>query len=146
MTRLTPDEQITLMTLWSIFRSPLMFGGNLPDNDAFTLSLLTNEEVLSVNQHSTGNRELFRNEGHIGWVANVPNSKEKYVALFNTNDATAENPDGTEPVTVVFRDLGFSGQCKVRDLWAGKEVGTFTGRYTAEIPSHGAGLYKIIPE
>jgi len=65
MSELTSDEQITLMTLWCIFRSPLMFGGDLPGNDEFTLSLLTNEEVLTANQQSTGNRELFNRNGHI---------------------------------------------------------------------------------
>ena len=53
---LTKDEQVTLMSLWAIFRSPLMMGGDLPSNDAFTLGLLTNPEVLAVNQRSTGNR------------------------------------------------------------------------------------------
>ena len=59
MSRLTRDEQVTLMTAWSIARSPLMFGGNLPDNDDFTLSIITNDDVLAVNQRSTGGRQLF---------------------------------------------------------------------------------------
>ena len=58
--RFTRDEQYTLMTLWSIFRSPLMFGGDLPSTDAFTLSLLTNKNVLAMHRRSTRNRQLFR--------------------------------------------------------------------------------------
>ena len=59
MTRFSKEEQITLMTLFSIFRSPLMFGGNLPSNDAFTFSLITNKDVLYVNKFSKNNKQLF---------------------------------------------------------------------------------------
>ena len=54
---LTHDEQYTLMSMWSIFRSPLMFGGDIPSSDAFTIDILTNPEVLDVNQHSENGRE-----------------------------------------------------------------------------------------
>lgn len=68
MSLLTRDEQVTLMTLWAIFRSPLMMGGDLPSNDEFTLKLLTNREVLAVNQQSTKNRELYaRGNRSPGW-------------------------------------------------------------------------------
>lgn len=82
----THDEQFTLMTLWSIFRSPLIMGGDLTKLDDFTLSLLTNPEVIAVNQSSTRNRELFNRDGLIGWVADVPGSTDRYLALFNTRD------------------------------------------------------------
>lgn len=83
-THFSQDEQYTLMTLWSIARSPLIIGGNLPNNDAFTLSLLTNDEVIGVDQASTENRELFERKGFRAWLANVSGSKDKYLALFNT--------------------------------------------------------------
>jgi len=86
MTRFTPDEQRTLMTLWSIFRSPLMFGGDLPSNDAFTLGLLTNQNVLHVNQHSTNGRQLFRRGDLVGWTADDPATGDKFLALFNAQD------------------------------------------------------------
>ncbi len=82
-THFTTNEQITLMTLWSIARSPLIMGGHLPKNDAFTLSLLNNDEVLAVNQRSANNRQLFRANDLIAWVADVPDSIDKYLALFN---------------------------------------------------------------
>lgn len=85
-TRLTQDEQITLMTLWSVARSPLMMGGDLTRLDPFTLFLLTNDEVLAVNQHSVGNRPLFDRDGLIGWVAEAPGTSDRYLALFNTRD------------------------------------------------------------
>ncbi|RSK34593.1 NPCBM/NEW2 domain-containing protein [Hymenobacter metallilatus] len=85
-TRFTRDEQYTLMSLWSIFRSPLMFGGALPSNDAFTLSLLTNKDVLAVNQRSTHNRQLFRENNLIAWTADDPQTGDKFLALFNAQD------------------------------------------------------------
>jgi alpha-galactosidase len=86
MSRLTRDEQVTLMTLFSIFRSPLMFGGDLPGNDAFTLSLLTNNEVLAVSKSSNNNRELFSNNDLISWTADDPQTGDKFLALFNAVD------------------------------------------------------------
>lgn len=87
-THFTTDEQYTLMSLWSIARSPLMHGGDMTKTDSLTLALLTNDEVLAVNQHSANNRQLFRTEdGLIAWVADVPGSKDKYLAVFNTRDA-----------------------------------------------------------
>jgi hypothetical protein len=83
-THFSHDELYTLMTLWSIARSPLILGGNLPNNDEFTLSLLTNDEIIAVNQTSTGNRELFEHGGLRGWVADVAGSRDKYLGLFNT--------------------------------------------------------------
>jgi len=79
----TQDEQYTLMTLWSIFKSPLMFGGNLPDNSAFTKSLITNEEVLDMHHYSVNNRQFFNTDDQIGWTADDPKTGDKYVALFN---------------------------------------------------------------
>jgi len=86
--RFTPDEQYTLMSLWSIARSPLMMGGDLTQLDPFTLSLLNNDEVLTVNQHSENNRPLFNEDDLIAWVADVPGSKDQYLALFNASDRT----------------------------------------------------------
>jgi len=144
MTRLTHDEQITLMSLWCIFRSPLMFGGDLPSNDEFTLSLLTNDEVLAVNQNSTGGREVFSRDGLVAWAADVPGSKDRYVALFNTRSAP-ESGDPTVAVQVTFKDLGLEGPCAVRDLWAHKDLGEFSDTFAQPIAYHGAGLYRIRP-
>ena len=85
-TRFTQDEQRTLMTLWSIFRSPLMFGGDLPSIDAATLALLTNPRVLAVHHASAHNRQLFRRGDLVGWVADDPATGDKYLALFNAQD------------------------------------------------------------
>ncbi|MBP1664884.1 MAG: hypothetical protein H6Q19_2024, partial [Bacteroidetes bacterium] len=86
-TAFTPDEQYTLMTLWCIARSPLIFGGDLPTSDDFTIKLITNKEVLAVNKKSTNNRELFAQNGLYAWVADDPKSGDKYLAVFNAQDA-----------------------------------------------------------
>jgi hypothetical protein len=86
MTAFTKDEQYTLMTLWTIFKSPLMFGGHFPDNDPFTLSLLTNKNVLKVLNESTNNRPLFTDKDKAAWTADEPKTGAKYLAVFNTAD------------------------------------------------------------
>ena len=86
MTNFTKDEQYTLMTLWSIFKSPLMFGGNLPDNDTFTLSLLSNKQVLAVLNKSTNNKPLFNDKDKAAWIADESGTGAKYLAVFNKAD------------------------------------------------------------
>ncbi|HEX9934529.1 MAG TPA: glycoside hydrolase family 27 protein [bacterium] len=138
-TRFTRDEQVTLMSLWSIFRSPLMMGGDLPSSDAFTLSLLTNEEVLAVNQNSENNRELFRRGNAVVWAADVPDSKSKIIALFNVGD---EQP---ETVSISWSELGLSGPCKVRDLWLKKDLGVLEGGLELALPVHSSKMLKVSP-
>lgn len=83
-TNFTPDEQRTCMTLWCIARSPLILGADMTRMDADTLKLLTNREVLAVNQASSGNRQISRDsDDRIVWAADAPDGKDKYVALFN---------------------------------------------------------------
>jgi alpha-galactosidase len=86
MSQLTKDEQYTLMSLFLICRSPLMFGGHLPDNDAFTYQLITNEEALAILQKSQNNRLLFNNGEKIAWMADNPETGDKYIALFYSPD------------------------------------------------------------
>jgi alpha-galactosidase len=83
---LTRAEQRSLMTLMCIFRSPLMFGGDLPTTDSETMKLITNADVLHVDQHSKDNRQVSRNNDLIVWTANDEKTKDKYVAMFNVQD------------------------------------------------------------
>lgn len=85
-TRFSRDEQVLCMTLWSIARSPLIFGGDLTQLDDFTLGLLNNPAVIAVNQASTHNRQVSREDNLIVWAADVPGSDDRYVALFNAQD------------------------------------------------------------
>ena len=144
MSSLTKDEQVTLMTLFSIFRSPLMFGGNLPDNDKFTLKLLTNRDVLYVNQHSSGNRQLFNKDGKIAWMANDPLTRDKFLAVFYASDsASSTNIGGAVTLPVDLTLLGIDGSCLVKDLWSGKVLRNFSKEFAPQIRPHASGLYRI---
>lgn len=132
----TRDEQITLMTLWTISRSPLMFGGHLPDNDEFTLGLLTNDEVLNVLRASQDNRQLFREGNHVAWIAKGSNSDDQYLALFNIGDESS----------TVEIDLGLiSGNAayEARDLWSKTDVGAVQGKWSQELAPHAAKFYRL---
>lgn len=101
-TQFTKDEQYTMMTLWSIARSPLIFGGDMTRLDDFTKSILTNPEMLEVNQNSTNNRQVSREKNLIVWTADDPNSDDMFVALFNAQDKADKvdfaNADYASPV------------------------------------------------
>ena len=144
-TRFSKDEQYTLMTLWAIARSPLIFGGDMRHMDDFTLSLITNEEVIAVDQESGGNHQLSSVGGIIIWVADVPRSRDKYVAVFNTNDAPPGNTQASMRTTVKLSDLGFKGDCRIRDLWRKQIIGEFKEMFAGDINWHGAGLYRLSP-
>ncbi len=134
----THDEQYTLMTLWSIFRSPLMFGGDLPSSDDFTIALITNPEVLAVNQASSHGHQSYRQGDTIAWTADTTGSKAeaKYVAVFNIGDKEM-------PVDLKWSDVGVSGnQATVRDLWARKDLGKQAGVRLALAP-HASVFYKV---
>ena len=139
MTLLTHDEQTMLITLWSIANSPMMFGGNLPDNDDFTLSLLTNDEVLAMDQKATGGRELFNHGNQIAWTADKPGSRAKYLAVFNVGDASEEE------VQVNWADLGLPKNCATRDLWSGKEASAAAAGRSFRLKPHTAALYLLRP-
>jgi len=101
-TNFTKNEQYTLMSLWAIGRSPLILGGDMTKLDDFTKEILTNPEMLKVNQQSTNNRQVSRDKNLIVWTADVPNSKDKYVALFNAqsegDNLDFNNADYASPV------------------------------------------------
>ena len=144
-THFTADEQVTLMTLWCIARSPLMLGADLTRLDQFTHLLLTNDEVLTVNQRSENNHQLFRTNSLIAWVADVPGSADKYLAIFNTQDGAADNSAlGNAIVPVNLADLGFSGEVVVRDLWQRQNIGALSVEFAPEVPAHGARLFRIL--
>lgn len=82
-TKFTKDEHYTLMSLWAIGRSPLIFGGDMTRLDEFTKQMLTNPRMLEVNQESTNNRQVARDQNLIVWAADIPDSNDKYLALFN---------------------------------------------------------------
>ena len=133
----TQDEQYTLMTLWAMFRSPLMIGCNLPEMDEFTLNLLTNDDVLGINQSSVGNRELFAEGDVVAWYAQNPECTCHYVAVFNLGDADIE-----EYEFPLFR-INFSGDATVKDLWNGGDLSMDDGTVRFPVRAHGVKLFKI---
>ncbi|HEX7715097.1 MAG TPA: glycoside hydrolase family 27 protein [Bacillota bacterium] len=139
-TRFSKNEQLTMVTLWCIFRSPLMFGGELRDNDDWTLSLLTNAEVLRVLNHSHSGRQLFRNglwDQHIAWTARDEDGSY-YLAVFNTGTLETR-------VEIMLDRMNLSGPCRVRDLWKRQDLEDVTWALLITIPSHGARLFKLNP-
>jgi hypothetical protein len=134
-TQFTKDEQITLMTLWSIFRSPLMFGGEMRNNDEWTLSLMTNEEVLDVNQNSFNGKQVYRDDNTIIWTS-VSSDNKPLIAVFNVSAEDAE-------ITVDLAKLDLTGEYTLRDLWAKTDMEKVTDKFTCSVKTHGAKLYKL---
>ncbi len=136
-TRLTPHEQVTHITLWSLLSSPLLTGCDLTKLDKFTLSLLTNDEVLAVNQDPLGKTaRLTKRDGETDIWSRPLADGSVAVGLFN-KDYTPKK------ITVQWKDLGLAGEQAVRDLWRKKNVGKFIDSFTAEVQPHGAVMLKV---
>ena len=133
--RLTPTEQRTMVTLWSISRSPLFMGGNLTLMDTATAALLTSAEVIAVNQHGSGQRQASDDGDVIGWTSHGSEGRE-YLALFNLGDT---------PVTLdaPFAHYGLADTSyNIRDLWEKKDVGR-TKVVAEHLPPHGSVLLEL---
>jgi alpha-galactosidase len=141
VTKLTHAEQRTLVSLWCIFRSPLMIGGELPRADEWTLSLLSNPEVLAVDQQSTGNRvALFKDQKMI-WVAQAHDAGSFYIAAFNLAPSEQE-------AHFTWKDLGLPDvDYAVRDVWERNGL-PHARSFDAALPMHGSLLYQLhhVPE
>ena len=135
-TRFTRDEQITMMTLWCIFRSPLMMGGELRDNDDWTLSLLTNDEVLYLLKGSHDASQVERNADGAVWVSADDTGDGLFVALFNFTEQPRE-------MTFDSDAIGQAGCFSVRDLWQHTELGGADRYVKASVNPHGARLFKL---
>lgn len=135
--RFSDPEKYSLFTLYSIFRSPLMLGGYLPENDTVTYKIITNDEVIALDQKSENNHEVLNSNGIVVWSAERPGTKTKYVAIFNINDG---KPLKT---AVNWKEIGLDGELNVRDLWAKKDMGKFSGEFSTEIEAHGCRLIQV---
>jgi hypothetical protein len=138
-TRFTKDEQRLLFTLWSIAPSPLILGNNLPDTDEWTLSMLTNDEVLSVNQDPLGlpAKRTVLKPGIEVWVKTLKDHSVA-IGIFNRTGA-AEQAD------LKWSEIELNGKQQIRDLWAKKNLGLFDSAYTTTVSSHGAVLLRATP-
>jgi hypothetical protein len=139
MDGLTRDERRSAMTLWAISAAPLYLGNDLTDLDAYGLSLLTNPEVIAVDQAGTPARPVSASSQQPIWYA--LNADGSYtVALFNLGRTDRD-------ITVNWSDLGLTGNATVRDLWDRKDLGRFPARFTASgVPIHGVRLLKVTPQ
>ncbi len=140
-TQLTPWEQYTHITLWSILASPMLLGCDMEMLDPFTLSLLCNSEVLDVNQDPLGVKGVVftKGEDHVIYIKPLEDGSLA-VAMFNLGDA--EMVIGFTP-----HKLGLYGEQTVRDLWRQQEVGkvSFKERWEAAVPPHGCAFYRLTP-
>jgi len=150
--KLTPDEQYTHISLWSLLSAPLLIGCDLSDMDDFTLNLLTNDEVIAVNQDPLGIQAVQVKEGDQQvWVKKLEDgsiatgifqlSADKYpVELFPWSEISM-----TMPFTLKWNELGLNGKCTVRDIWRQKDLGIFEDEYSGIVNHHGVVLLKITP-
>jgi alpha-galactosidase len=136
-TKLTPNEQYTHISLWSLLCSPLLIGCDMTQLDEFTLNLLTNDEVLDVNQDPLGEqaRRVLQDGDLEVWAKSMEDGS-KAVGLFNRGSWKSE-------IKISWSDLGLKGKLAVRDLWRQKDLGTFENAFTASVPRHGVVLVKI---
>tara|TARA_R110000787_G_scaffold136665_1_gene249183 strand:+ start:1156 stop:2517 length:1362 start_codon:yes stop_codon:yes gene_type:complete len=136
VSRFTPDEQQTLMTLWSITRSPLIMGGDLRHLDAATLALLTNPEVLAVNQASQGNRPHFLEDGLRVWSAASEDGKARYLALFNLGTKMRN-------VSIPLETMGVKQPMTLRDLWARRDLAPVAKHVAIPLRPHASALFRL---
>jgi alpha-galactosidase len=135
--RLTPNEQVAHITLWSLQAAPLLIGADLSQISDFTVDLLANPEVLAVNQDVKGTAaSRIRGDGRIDVWARPLADGTIAVGLFNRNPVAV-------PISATWKELGISGKQPVRDLWQHRDLGTNDNGFTATVPRHGALFLKI---
>ncbi len=137
-TKFTQDEQVTMLTLWSIFRSPLMIGGEMTKFDDFTMGLVTNKEILKMHKNSRNSHQVWRKEingtEHILWTS-TDCEGGVYIAIFNTGDSGSSITLNLEDVEINTAD--------VLELWSGKEIAKGVSSINIQLPSHGAKAYHL---
>ena len=125
--------------MWCLLAAPLIFSGDITRLDAFTLSLLTNDEVIEVDQDPLGRpgyRVTKTGESEV-WMKPLEDGSVA-VGLFNRGETRSK-------ITVLWSDLGISGKHIVRDLWRQKDLGKFNDKYSAKIERHGVVMIRIRP-
>ena len=134
---LNPDEQYLQMSLWSLLSAPLLIGGDLTTLDSFSLSILTNDEVIAVDQDPLGRAatQVSQQDKLSVWVKELEDGS-RAVGFFNLNDSELT-------VGAKWSDLGLTGKRQVRDLWRQKDLGNFDGEFHALVAPHGVVLVRI---
>lgn len=137
-TKFTEDEQITMLTLWSIFRSPLMIGGEMTKFDKFTMNLLTNEEILRMHQEVRHSHQVWRREingvEHIVWMG-ISIEGGIYIAVFNAGEEDSK-------ISIALNELEIYNEVKGYELWSRENV-ALDGVLPVELKKHGAKAYYL---
>ena len=151
--RLTPDEQYSHISLWSLLSAPLLIGCDMSAMDEFTLNLLTNDEVIAVNQDPlvkpankvlTDNGQIWYKELEDGSIAiGFFNIDPYYVLWDKTRETAIQNQE--YPMSIDLKKLGITGEYMVRDLWKQEDIAKAKGSYTTKVPYHGVKLFKLTP-
>jgi alpha-galactosidase len=137
-TRLTEDEQRTMLTLWCMMRSPLFLGANLTKMDGYTKSLLTNPGLIAVDQASVENTLEGQDGDVVAWTARSSTKPSSYLALFNLGDTSVK-------VESAYGTYGFPNDTyKLRDVWERRELGEHA-EVSVELPAHGSVLLELKP-
>jgi alpha-galactosidase len=138
-TPLTPNEQYTQVSLWSIVAAPLILSGDISRLDDFTLSLLTNDEIIDVDQDPLGKPgyRVSKNGNTEVWIRQLEDGSHA-VGLFNRGESETD-------VSAFWKDLGISGKQSVRDLWRQKDLGDFTQKFGTQVPRHGVVMLRLSP-
>lgn len=137
-TRFTKDEQITMMTLWCIFRSPLMIGAELPKLDSWTLKLITNKRVLQLLSNSLGARQIMRDKHQAIWCSKDINNDSLYLAVFNL-------ADDERRISLPSYEIGldsYNGYI-FEELWSDESLKGCEQGFESKVLPHGAKLYAI---
>jgi len=129
------DERQSYMTLWVISCVPLYLGDDLTKLDSFALNMLSNLEAIEINQEGKPAVPVSQSSPQQAWHINYSNGTS-VVALFNLGTATAN-------VKVTFSDIGLKSPLNVRDIWARKDLGSFSDSFEASLPTHGSRLLKL---
>jgi alpha-galactosidase len=142
--RFTEDELYTHINFWSIFKSPLMLGGNQPENRELELKLFTNQEVIDVNQLGENPRLLYRNDSSMVWISNTTGTNDINVGLFNIGETTHTIKIDFSTIGVKgSATLGIKGKVLVRDLWKHADIGTFKKSYSTTLNKHASVLLRL---
>lgn len=143
-TNFTRDEQVTMMTLWCIFRSPLMLGAEMTKLDDWTLSLLTNKKVLALLREGHRGVQVERDERHAVWAGLEEKEGTVYAALFNFREKECEISLSLEELFAAVSVPAETGvSVTAEELWTGEKEKYMDGRIAGKVKPHGAKLYRL---
>lgn len=132
-----PNEYRTHMSLWAILAAPLLAGNDLTTMSPETVALLTNREVIAIDQDKLGKEgDRVYAEGPIEVWTKPLSDGSKVVGIFNRHP-------GPMTTTLNFREVGFSSPVHVRDIWVAKDLGEMKDPYTVTVPGHGVVLLRV---